>query len=283
MAKHNVFEDMAGYGRADLAGTYSSTARARAGMDPAQVDAPLAELLERGYVIVHDALDPETLRRVRDAVTARFAHAGGRNNFEGFRTRRLYGLLDKTDTCDPILIHPLALALLDRVLLPNYLVSQAQAIEILAGEDAQPLHYDDAFYPIPRPRAPLGAATIFAIDAFTEDNGSTVLLPESHRWGERAPAPEDPRVAAVMPPGSMLFMLGTLWHGGGANRTHASRLAVTVQYCQPYLRTQENYFLSMSRERVKRASPDMQRLLGYDIHGPFMGFVNGMHPLRVLE
>jgi hypothetical protein len=27
----------------------------------------------------------------------------------------------------------------------------------------------------------------------------------------------------------------------------------------------------------------MQRMLGYSIHRPFMGMVNGMHPKRVLD
>jgi hypothetical protein len=35
--------------------------------------------------------------------------------------------------------------------------------------------------------------------------------------------------------------------------------------------------------RVRRASEHLQRLLGYGIWPPFMGFVNGMHPKRVLQ
>jgi hypothetical protein len=61
--------------------------------------------------------------------------------------------------------HPRVLALLDRLFRPNYLLSQLQVININLGEDAQLLHPDDAFYPIPRPA--LSAATIWAIDAFT--------------------------------------------------------------------------------------------------------------------
>ena len=97
------------------------------------------------------------------------------------------------------------------------------------------------------------------------------------------PGPGDTGIPAIMPAGSMLFFLGTLWHGGGANTTTASRLCVTAQFCEPYLRTQENFFLSTSRERVRRSSATLQRLLGYSIHAPFMGMVDGMHPLRVLE
>ena len=71
-------------------------------------------------------------------------------------------------------------------------------------------------------------------------------------------------------------------HGGGANHSGASRLALTAQYCEPWLRTQENYFLSTERSTVAGLTEDMRRLLGYSIHPPFMGMVNGMHPRRKL-
>lgn len=188
---------------------------------------------------------------------------------------------EKTAACDPVAEHPLALGLLDRVLQANYLLSQLQVIEILPGEVAQPLHPDDAFYPFPRPRRHLGAATVVALDDFTEENGATVVVPGSHRWGDRVPKPEQ-AIPCVMPVGSMVFFLGTLWHGGGANRSAAPRLCVTAQYCEPYLRTQENFSLSVSPERLLGRSEHMLRLLGYSIHPPFMGMVDGKHPKRLL-
>jgi ectoine hydroxylase-related dioxygenase (phytanoyl-CoA dioxygenase family) len=86
-----------------------------------------------------------------------------------------------------------------------------------------------------------------------------------------------------MPAGSVLFFLGTTWHGGGENQTIAPRLAVTHQYCEAYLRQQENYLLELSKETVKSLSPALQALIGYSIYPPFMGMVDGMHPLRTLE
>jgi ectoine hydroxylase-related dioxygenase (phytanoyl-CoA dioxygenase family) len=86
-----------------------------------------------------------------------------------------------------------------------------------------------------------------------------------------------------MAAGSCVFFLGTLWHGGGANSTDRHRLAVTAQYCQPWLRPQEAFTLSTPPELVARLSPDLQRMLGYSIHPPFVGMVDGMHPVRLLE
>jgi ectoine hydroxylase-related dioxygenase (phytanoyl-CoA dioxygenase family) len=185
--------------------------------------------------------------------------------------------------CDRLVDEPRVLAVLDRLLMPNYLLSALQAINIRPGEAAQLAHHDDGFYPIPRPRAPLAAATIWAIDDFTPDNGATVLYPGSHRWGKRRPGPDDRALPVVMPAGSCVFFVGTLWHGGGANDTDRERLAVTAQYCQPWLRPMEAYTLSISRDIARAVSEDIRRMLGYSIHPPFVGNVDGLHPLRLLE
>jgi hypothetical protein len=272
------------YFLADHAKRYPATRSEAAARVPEEVVAADLAAVERdGYVVIPSLLSEAEIASVRKAVDPLLDHRG-RNDFEGVKTQRVYAVPEKTRALDPLIAHPRILALLDRMLLPNYLLSQAQVIHILPGEAAQALHYDDAFYLVPRPRPPLGAATVWAIDPFTEDNGATVLVPGSQRWGaDRTPGPADVQLPAVMPAGSVVFYPGTLWHGGGANRTQAPRLAVTCQYCEPWLRTQENYFLAVHRETARALPEDMKRLLGYSIHPPFIGMVNGMHPKRILE
>ena len=265
----------------DLAGTYPRTASAGATVDPAVVDADLASVRRDGYVILPDVLCTGQIDEIRSAVLP-LLDRQGRNAFEGRATQRLYSVLNKTRTCDVIADHPRVLALLDRLLLPNYLLSMLQVINILPGEQAQMLHTDDAFYPLPRPRKALGAATIWAIDDFTADNGATDIIAGSHRWGEEHPDPAE-RQPVVMLAGSCVFFLGTLWHGGGANRSDRPRLAVTAQYCEPWVRPQEAFTLSMNRETVRAVSEDIRRMLGYSIHPPFIGQVDGMHPKRLLD
>ncbi|MEO1078540.1 MAG: phytanoyl-CoA dioxygenase family protein [Pseudomonadota bacterium] len=275
--------DARDYGKVDLARTHGFTrSAAAAAVDQKLLEEQHAALLKQGYVIINGLMDDTQLDALRADTEAHLQHFG-RNSFEGERTQRIYGLPEKLRSADPFIEHPLILAHLDRLLQPNYLLSQAQVINILDESPAQPLHLDDNFYPWPRPRPALSVATVFAIDDFTEDNGATVAIPGSHRWAEdRYPEELDERVKAVMPAGSCILFLGNLWHGGGENRSGTSRLALTAQYCEPYLRTQENYFLSMSAQTVAGLSEDMQRLLGYSIHPPFMGMTNGMHPKRTL-
>ncbi|OHU50321.1 phytanoyl-CoA dioxygenase [Mycobacteroides chelonae] len=265
----------------DLAGTHRRTASSGQGIDPAVAEADLAAMRRDGYVILPDLLTADELDQIRDAV-APLLNLHGRNGFEGHTTQRVYSVLNKTRACDRIADHPRVLALLDRLFLPNYLLSMLQVINILPGEQAQMLHTDDGFYPIPRPRAGLGAATIWAIDDFTADNCATDIVAGSHLWGDRRPQ-EAEREPVVMKAGSCVFFPGTLWHGGGANRTGAARLALTAQYCEPWLRPQEAFTLSMTRDTVRAVSEDIRRMLGYSIHPPFIGQVDGMHPKRLLE
>ena len=277
-ADKKFFADLLG---ADLAGTYPRTVSAGHNVDPAVADADLAAVLRDGYVILPDLLSADQLAAIRQAVPP-LLDRHGRNPFEGRDTQRIYSVLNKTRACDVIADHPRVLALLDRLLLPNYLLSMLQVINILPGEKAQMLHTDDAFYPLPRPRKALGAATIWAIDDFTADNGATDIIPGSHLWGAQAPDPAD-RQPVVMSAGSCVFFVGTLWHGGGANRTDRPRLAVTAQYCEPWVRPQEAFTLSMTRDTVRAVSEDIRRMLGYSIHPPFIGQVDGMHPKRLLD
>jgi ectoine hydroxylase-related dioxygenase (phytanoyl-CoA dioxygenase family) len=268
---------------ADIAGTYRSTAPSAPGAIE-HVAPDLATLERDGYVVIEGLLSAQACEEIAAAVDPLLGPVG-RNAFEGSHTQRAYSLLTKTRVCDGLVEHPRVLALLDRLLMTNYLLSQLQAIRIRPEESAQFLHFDDGMYPVPRPRAALSAATIWAITDFTADNGATVVIPGSHRWDDRRkPTDEDEHVSVVMPAGSVVFFVGTLWHGGGANHTaDQSRLAVTAQYCEPWLRPQEAFTLSTPPATVRAVSENLRRMLGYSIHPPFMGMVDGMHPKRILE
>ena len=104
----------------------------------------------------------------------------GRNDFEGFGTKRIYALFAKTRGFDELAIHPLLLGVLDRVL-GHYQLSGPVGIDIGPGETAQGLHRDDVVYPLPWPHQQVVLNTMWALDDFTEENGATRIMPGSHR------------------------------------------------------------------------------------------------------
>lgn len=240
-------------------------------------------MIDDGYVVVTGMMSDDDVQAAR-ADLARILEATrtGRNAFEGFSTQRVYALFAKTRTFDRAATHPLLLAVLDQVL-GHYQLSAPVGIRIGPGEQAQMLHCDDAIYPIPRPHQTLVVNTMWPLDPFTQQNGATRFVPGSHRWDEgRHPTPEDPVSTAVMEPGSAMFYLGGLWHGGGENRTGKPRLGVILEYAASWLRPQENHCLAVPRDTVRQLPERLQDLLGYNIYPPFVGYVDGSHPRRVL-
>lgn len=251
---------------------------------PKDLEEELQEIYENGYVILKNVL---TQQEIQTLITELQPHLTkcGRNNFEGTKTNRVYNLLTKSQAFNSLAEHPRIMRILDNILRENYLLTAYQAIQILPGETIQPLHHDDQFINFPRPRRTVSIGTIWAITEFTKDNGATVVIPKSHQWGDELPASKDQLIPAEMQPGSVIVFLGTLWHGGGANTTESDkRLAISAQYCEPYIRPQENFMFSIPVEiAYNRLSPKLRSMVGYSIHPPFIGHVDGQHPLKHLK
>lgn len=256
-----------------------------------------------GYVIFESVLDDAAIQRQVDALEFWLAKdQRGRNNFEGAASNRIYAMMAKDPVFADLIAHPLQLAFGERELGRSFLLYACLAINLLPGETAQPWHYDDSHCGLARPRAPLSMSTFWSLSETTQDNGATEIIPGSHLWGEERPegasGPDDfltgtvdddlpdgahrDMMKATMPAGSLMIAKGTLWHRGGANNSDARRLIVTPQFCMGWCRPLEQQLLAVPPEKAAKLPPRVQELLGYSIHEPFMGYVDGMHPKRVL-
>jgi ectoine hydroxylase-related dioxygenase (phytanoyl-CoA dioxygenase family) len=263
------------------------------------------EFDRRGFVIFERVLASEQVTAIRSALAPHLDRdLKGRNDFEGLKTNRVYALLAKSPLFAELVIHPLVLAFVEAELGPSCLLSAFLAINLHPGETVQPWHTDDGGARLPRPRPALGVSTFWAIDDTTETNGSTEVIPGSHLWDERriegAAQPSDfnarsaldqdhdpgrraDAVKLAMPSGSLAIAKGTLWHRGGSNRSDRPRLIITPQYCAGWVRQLENMCLAIPPD-IARTLPERAReLIGYSIHPPFMGYVDGVHPNRLLR
>jgi ectoine hydroxylase-related dioxygenase (phytanoyl-CoA dioxygenase family) len=247
------------------------------------VDGVVAELEENGYAVVNGMLSPEEVAAARsDLLRVLSETPTGRNDFEGYKTQRVYNVFGKTRAFDKPALDPLLLGVLDRVLGPSQF-SAPVGIYIGPGEKAQGLHTDDGVYPIARPHQELVLNTMWALDDFTEENGATRLIPKSHMWVNRPPDEdlEAMTIKAVMPAGSVMFYVGSLVHGGGANNTDTPRLGVILEFVVGWLRPQENHVIAVPHEVASQLPERLQELLGYNVYPPFLGYVDGRHPRRV--
>jgi ectoine hydroxylase-related dioxygenase (phytanoyl-CoA dioxygenase family) len=254
----------------------------RVAASEATVDLVVTALERDGYCAVEGLLPVDGVAAARASLAGVLADTPeGRNDFEGFRTQRVYALFAKTRAFDGPAMHPLLLGVLDQIL-GHYQLSAPTGIQIGPGEKAQILHRDDQIYPLPPDYPDVVVNTMWALDDFTEANGATRLIPGSHRWTDRQPTTDDQVVQAVMPAGSVLFYVGKIWHGGGANTTDRPRLGVILEYAAAWLRAQENHLLAVPREVVAELPERLQELLGYNIYPPFVGYVDGRHPRRYI-
>lgn len=260
---------------------------------------------DQGYLVFENVLDAPAIEAIRTALAPHLQH-GGRNNFEGFHSQRVYALLAKAPAVFSDLVsHPLALAFAEADLGPSCLLSACLAINTDPGETVQPWHRDDGAILLPMPRPSLGVSAFWAIDETTARNGATEIVPGSHKVahpldadnvvgdvrGRSLPAPagevKDPQPATDAIPvplkaGSLMIAKGTLMHRGGANRSEGSRLIVTPQYCPGWVRQLENMMLAVPPATATALPRRVRQLLGYNIHGAFMGYVDGTHPERRL-
>src|SRR5262245_5986358 len=213
----------------------------------ATADEVVAVIDELGFAVVEDVLAPEKVEAIRRDLDQVLQDVPlGRNDFEGFKTKRIYNIFAKTRALDDVALHPLLLGVLDRVL-GHYQFSAPVGIQIGPRNPAQVVHMDDQVYPLPWPHDDVVVNSMWAFDDFTEANGATRVAPGSHR---RATAAYDPDVATIpleMPAGSVVFYPGTVLHGGGANTTDAPRLGVILEYVAAWIRPQENHILGVPK------------------------------------
>jgi ectoine hydroxylase-related dioxygenase (phytanoyl-CoA dioxygenase family) len=250
----------------------------------ATVDDLAASLDAYGYALVEGVLPPGDVEARCAALADLFAATPtGRNFFEGFHTQRVYAVFAKTRAFDDLAVHPLLLGALDHALGEHYQLSAPVALQIGPGEKAQVLHRDEDIYPLPRPHAPVVVNSMWALCDFSDANGATRLVPGSHRWDPERRPDEREVVQATMPAGSMLVYLGGLVHGGGANTTDTARPGLLLEYVVSWLRPQETQLVAVPPEIVRDLPERLQELLGYNVYPPFLGYVDGRHPRRVLS
>jgi len=253
----------------------------------AAADDVVASLGEVGYAVVRELADSDTIDRINADFDPYLGGVKlGETEFAGFKTRRINNLIAKSAGCGELALNPLVMSVCDRVLLPycaRYHLHVTAVIELQPGEKAQGLHRDGSIYPVQFPSIPMTLATIWALSDFTAENGGTNVVPGSHRWPQERGHRPDEVISTVMPRGSVLIYTGNFLHGSGENRSNGIRRGMALHYNLGWLRQEENQYLSLPPPVAKKLPPELQRLVGYDFGGPYLGFVEEGHPQSLLE
>ena len=248
----------------------------------------IAEVLERnGCAIIVERADRGLMDSLHTELQPFLDSAPmGRTEFAGRTSRRRNNLLSKSQACRTLAIDPSVLAVADEVLGPycvSFRLHVTSLIELLPGEVQQGVHRDGGLYPVRHPAPPMRMAAFWAYTDFTAENGATLVAPGSHLWDhDREPKPDE-LVHAEMPRGSLLLYTSSVWHGSGANRSNGVRTGLALHYNLGWLRQEENQVLSAPPEVARHFPEKLQRLIGYDLGGPYLGFIEQGNPHQLLE
>jgi ectoine hydroxylase-related dioxygenase (phytanoyl-CoA dioxygenase family) len=177
-------------------------------------------------------------------------------------------------------MHPLAVGTARTFLghATNIQLHLTQAIAIGPGETAQPIHRDQwafDFFPFPVGYE-VQCNTLWAMTDFTEENGATRVVLGSNLREDRHKYGPDDTEPAEMARGSVLFYSGSVYHGGGANRSAAVRIGLNITYNVAWLRQEENQYLSVPREVAATLPVELLRLMGYDRGAYALGYIDDL-------
>ncbi len=241
-------------------------------MKESLVQSHLAAIERDGYTIIEDAIKPEFIDKIRTRVREIEKQTLGESErgtpVDGSSQMRTAGLLRLDPLFWDVPIHDEVLPVVKEVLGGECLLSSFSAIDVLPGENKQPIHPDDALLPLERPHQPIICTCMWAIDDFTAENGATRLLPGSHATPGRPDYGTDYREVDGMTPaemrsGSVLAFHGSLMHQAADNVSDAPRLGVQVAYCAAWIRPFTNFFLSIPPDEAVQYPQPLTDLLGY--------------------
>jgi ectoine hydroxylase-related dioxygenase (phytanoyl-CoA dioxygenase family) len=242
-----------------------------------------------GCAIVTDLASADVLARFEEEMAPYLdATPTGKDDFAGARTRRTGALVARSPAARELVVDPVVLDVTDKLLGPKKSAFQLHLTQVIAigpGEDGQDIHRDQwawDFFPFPK-GMDVQCNTMWALTDFTEDNGATRVIPGSNRWDDKLRLSYEDTEPAEMAKGSVLLYTGSIYHGGGANRSDHVRKGINITYCLGWLRQEENQYLAVPQDVARTLDEHLLRLIGYGRGAYALGYVGDLKdPLDTL-
>jgi phytanoyl-CoA dioxygenase PhyH len=244
-------------------------------------EAVVAALGSDGAVVVDDVVSGALLDQIETELRPFLdVTPTGPDDFSGGLTRRTGALIARSPSCRELVLHPLALGTAQSFLghATNIQLHLTQAIAIGPGETAQPIHRDQwafDFFPFPQGYE-VQCNTMWALTDFTEENGATRVVLGSSLAEDKLRFEQDDTQPATMTRGSVLFYSGSVYHGGGANRSTDTRVGLNITYNVAWLRQEENQYLSVPRDVAETLPTELLRLMGYERGAYALGYIDDL-------
>lgn len=238
---------------------------------------------KHGYVVVPNLLSAEKCAHFRqlletnyDVYAPHYATASADKGTLSDKSNEkvVFNLHNKSLDWFELFQHPHVMSVVSTVLQhgsyqqnePFYLNNISARCPLL-GYPGQQLHIDSG---LPGVNYCLKVNVVWLLDDFTEHNGATRIVPDSHTWtsfpanGERHPD----EVLITGSAGSALIFNANLWHGGGANITDASRWALLLGYARWFIKPSFDFMQNTPKAIFDSLTEEQKRLLGFNLVPP---------------
>ena len=196
---------------------------------------------------------------------------GGRYTGHGYHPHGPLGdvfhsLLLEDEVFEEVLMNPVRLALVTHLIGYNAVMSSMGCWMKGPNSTALALHADNSL-PSPLPPHAIGCQTTYWLTDYTRENGSTAVVPGSHKWcrqplGEEKIVPEkegDRGNQQAIPlegkAGSLLVHHSNLWHGAYNRAAPGVRVSLTNYMLRHFMRTTENYIDKIPQDALDRHPP----------------------------
>ena len=136
------------------------------------------------------------------------------------------------------------------------------------GYYPQVLHIDQSpLSPWITEEAPALVNTLYIPQDVNEENGGTLIIPGSHKHIIKAGSNGDvgklnPAINLEANAGTIMLFDGRLLHGTGVNKTSKIRFVAAMSNVKSWMRSQENWIISVDPEIIKNASPKLLHRMG---------------------
>jgi ectoine hydroxylase-related dioxygenase (phytanoyl-CoA dioxygenase family) len=241
--------------------------------DEAWLDIAVDALRDVGGVVVEGVIDAGQLEQTRAALYAAQQRIQEEVGLERLERAGELGVLRLMAKYEPSLLaliaQPHLLAIVD-AMIGDTAILHLQNGFVLPSKEPDPNGrvFQQSFHrDFPRHLEGYLASlnALIAVDAFTEENGGTIVVPGSQ---QRPDQPSQAYLSAAAEPvecpaGSAIVFDSTLWHAAGINRSGHDRLGINQQYTRSFFKQQVDYVRALGDETVLAQPPRVQQLLGW--------------------
>jgi hypothetical protein len=248
-------------------------------------------LMKTGAVIIEDAAPREEVVACAAQLAPWYERAfTADGDFFGRNTKRFSGVFAKAERTADLAGAAFVVDVVERALKGNGPMPRCDAIQlnlthaigVLPGERAQVLHRDEVMFPFEHDYEVM-INVMWPLHDWSPEMGATRLVPSSQHWPRTRLARPDEVAVAAAPAGSAVIWLGSLIHGAGANQTSIMRRGLAFSYTLGWLAQAERLLVSTPPEIARRLPKRVQRLIGYQLHKPNLGWIEERDPIEWLE